>query len=854
MRVVPPQLLTFVEATYPAQAQAQGLTAEVLLRLRVEPNGSVSEADVLQPAGHGFDEAAVEAARRFVFSPATVNGKPVAVKIPFKYSFTLSEKVVEQATPTVGELAGTIQVAGAEVPLAGARISVTDATGRALSAVTDASGAFSLRDLAPGRYRIAVDAAGFSHIDLEEEVVAGEVTDLTYRMAPDVGDAIEVSVYGARPPREVLRRTITRREMTRVPGTGGDALRSLQNLPGLARPPGLAGLLIVRGSAPEDTAVFVNGDTVPFIYHFGGLSSAIPTELLDRIDFYPGNFSARYGRVMGGIVDVAVREPNTVCNGPYGQPTKEKGCFHGLAQVDLIDGRVLIQGPLPIDGWTFALGGRRSWVDAWLKPVLREAGAGVTTAPVYYDWQAIAETKPTSSSRVSFRFFGSDDRLEVLIENPAAQDPGAFGGSVRFGTSFWRIQSLLELDLTKNISLTSLISYGRDKVGFGLGRFRFDADSHPIQAREELSFRLLPEVTINAGLDFQVVPYDLLVRAPEPPRPGEPSPGPLTTRPLLETQVKSTLFRPAWYADGIVRLGRLQLTPGLRLDYARDTGHADVSPRITARYDVTTNSDNADGSRSRRTTLKAGAGVFHQQASPQETDPVFGTPGLVSNRALHYALGVERELTDNVEFSVEGFYKDLTRLVSRTADLDGTYNYGTRGSGYVVGAETLIKYKADERFFGWLAYTLSRSMRRDAPDDDLYPFQYDQTHILTVLGSYRLGDGWEVGARFRIVSGPLETPVLGAPNLPAVYAADAAAYTPLQGEPFSQRLPLFHQLDMRIEKNWQLRDFDFTFYVDIWNAYNNAAAEAYTYNFDYSRRSYQQGLPILPSLGLRGEF
>ena len=57
-----------------------------------------------------------------------------------------------------------------------------------------------------------------------------------------------------------------------------------------------------------------------------------------------------------------------------------------------------------------------------------------------------------------------------------------------------------------------------------------------------------------------------------------------------------------------------------------------------------------------------------------------------------------------------------------------------------------------------------------------------------------------------------------------------------------------------MEKNWHLRDFDLMFYVDLWNAYNHAASEAFTYNFDYSRRAYQQGLPILPSLGFRGEF
>jgi hypothetical protein len=323
---------------------------------------------------------------------------------------------------------------------------------------------------------------------------------------------------------------------------------------------------------------------------------------------------------------------------------------------------------------------------------------------------------------------------------------------------------------------------------------------------------------------------------------------------LLETTVKSTFFRPAWYADAQLRFGRLTLTPGLRLDYARDTGHSDLSPRLTARYDLSTNATQPDGSVSRRTTLKAGVGLFHQPAQPQETDEVFGTPGLESNRATHYALGIEREVTDNVEVNVEGFYKDLSQLVSRSAGLDGTFAYDNRGSGYVIGGETLIKYKADARFFGWLAYTLSRSIRQDEPDGRSYPFQFDQTHILTVLGSYKLGRGWEAGARFRLVSGPLDTPALSAPNLPAVFAADAAAYTPLQGAPFSERLPLFHQLDLRVEKQWQYEDFELTFFVDLWNAYNNASAEAISYNFDYSRRTYQQGLPIIPSLGIRGEF
>ena len=77
-------------------------------------------------------------------------------------------------------------------------------------------------------------------------------------------------------------------EIERIPGTNGDALKSIQNLPGVARPPALLGLLIVRGSAPQDTQTFVDGTPVPLIYHFGGLSSVVPTEVLDEDRLLPG--------------------------------------------------------------------------------------------------------------------------------------------------------------------------------------------------------------------------------------------------------------------------------------------------------------------------------------------------------------------------------------------------------------------------------------------------------------------------------------------------------------------------------------------------------------------------------------
>ena len=299
----------------------------------------------------------------------------------------------------------------------------------------------------------------------------------------------------------------------------------------MARPPPYSGLLIVRGSSPQDTNFFFDGTLVPIVYHFGGFTSVIPTELLDRIDFYPGNFSARYGRVQGGIVDVGLRTPDTSCLEDYGKPSNKTGCYQGLLQLDLIDARAMLQGPiLGSKDWSFALAGRRSWMDAWLKPVLEEAGASVTSAPVYYDYQAIVDYK-RGDSRFSLRGYGSDDRLEIIVTDPAAEDPG-FGGGLTFGVSFWRAQALYEDKLSAGVNVQSMLSVGQDKVAVKLGTFRFDLNVYPIYARHEFKFNLVEGVKLNAGLDFLVAPVEVGVRAPEPPRPGEPDPGPFVNRPL----------------------------------------------------------------------------------------------------------------------------------------------------------------------------------------------------------------------------------------------------------------------------------------------------------------------------------
>jgi hypothetical protein len=165
-----------------------------------------------------------------------------------------------------------------------------------------------------------------------------------------------------------------------------------------------------------------------------------------------------------------------------------------------------------------------------------------------------------------------------------------------------------------------------------------------------------------------------------------------------------------------------------------------------------------------------------------------------------------------------------------------------------VGGELSAEIAPREGTFGYLAYTLSKSERRDL-DGRWRPFDQDQTHILTLAAGHDLGAGWEVGARFRLVTGNPVTPVVG-----SVYDARSGVYVPVYGSVNSDRDPTFHQLDARVEKGFRIGDGKIAVYLDLQNAYNSENQQGAVYSYDYREREAVSGLPILPNLGLRGEL
>ena len=159
-------------------------------------------------------------------------------------------------------------------------------------------------------------------------------------------------MIGERTAPEVTERVLSADEIRYLPGTNGDVVRVVQNLPGVARPPLNIGQLLIRGTAPGDSGYAVDGVGVPIVFHFSGLSSVLASDILEEVSFLPGNYGVRYGRTLGGVVDLRAT---------VDLPERT----NGYASVDVYQSAVYHQQRIN-ENTAITLAARRSYIDAVL--------------------------------------------------------------------------------------------------------------------------------------------------------------------------------------------------------------------------------------------------------------------------------------------------------------------------------------------------------------------------------------------------------------------------------------------------------------------------------------------------------
>jgi hypothetical protein len=409
-------------------------------------------------------------------------------------------------------------------------------------------------------------------------------------------------------------------------------------------------------------------------------------------------------------------------------------------------------------------------------------------------------------------------------------------------------------------SLTILPSIGVDDVNARANHMDIDKGMHrttvPLSLRAQISTPLA-RGTISFGLDggAQRHTYDM-VNTPPATR-LDPAPSMVIHRRLERWAADAG----AWVEQSWLVGEKLEVRPGLRGDHFGLSDQWTLDPRVVVNaylpHDV---------------TLSPSVGRYHEPPLVTDLDPIFGDRAMLGSSATQVAVAAKKIVGDDKEVSATVYYQDLRQLpvdaitgatpisgnggpesggllgISRElVDTQfGSYSYREAiGTGHAYGLE-LIARRNVGRWTGWIAYTYARAFRTNPTRrEDERPYVLDQPHALTVVGTTQLFTHWRIGGRFRYTTGNPYTPVAG-----AYQKAGGSDWVPVDGPLLSERLPDFWQLDLRVDRVWRRPWGVLNLYIDLQNVVNRKNPEGLTYNTDFTRPSYTNGLPIFPSIGV----
>ena len=773
----------------------------------------------------------------------------------------------------------TVGVRGRRDAVAGATVLVLteDDSSEPIRVETDARGLAEL-ELDPGVHRFSIRADGYEPRELELEVVAGELVSAELRLDETLGGHRYRTVVESERPVAITRTTLRDEAIHEVPGSGGDPFAVVRSLPGAAQVAGFLPYVVVRGAAPGNTGYYLDGIRVPALFHVAVGPSVVHPYFIDEVDFYAGGVPVRLGRFASGIVegrtrtaardrvrgeiDLRLTDTGALVEIPFNRP-RDRECLRAAEALDARARRKAKPACLGSGRGALTLGGRYSYTGLILSAI-----PGLNVKLRYWDYQARLDHDLGRNARYTAFVFGSYDELgpKQAITDVEDQDGDVTQVLDRdpdpyVHLEFHRIDQRIRQRLGSRGHIDYRLALGLDRSGVQGLR----VDEWRVVPRIDAQLELGERLTLHAGLDQEFQIFKL-------PRGIDTSTLTDSVEDLALLLSERFVSVTGLYVDLAYRRGALEIRPGVRADLWAQVGVSPylpaartrvsafgVDPRLLLREQV-----------GEHIALRQSVGVYHQAPDPPIPIPGVETIGLEDGlqRNTQGSFGWEWTIAERVVLTQDAYVGRLANMqdyeLSEGLDDSGEAStadefddYLIRVTGWAWGLETMLRLIPDGKAYGWLAYTLSWSIR-DYPLGGYAPATWDQRHILNAVVGWNINRKWRLGGRMHVNSGRPYTSrrVDAQGNLESLIDA-------LTEHRNDARLPAFMQLDLRVERVFTLRDARLHLYLDLANA--NFAREVLRCDSlsDSADPSVQivdgcvnpQAVRyILPALGLRATF
>ncbi len=740
-----------------------------------------------------------------------------------------------------------------EMPIAYAEVVIE---GTQIGAVANDEGYFILNNVPVGEQVLVATFVGYTEVKVKVMVVEGRLTSEKIYMEESTEVLGEVVINVERQTREskVLTGVVTLdpKEIAQF-SVGGDAdiIKAVQVLPGVITTGDQGGQLYIRGGAPIQNLILLDGMIIYNPFHSIGFFSVFDADIVQSADVYTGGFNAEYGSRNSAVMDVQTRSAN-----------RKK--MAGKVSASTYTAKLLLETPLGkknergMTNTSFLVSAKTSYLDQ--------------TSAIFYPYV------DTEFGGLPFHFTDIYGKLTAQSENGSKIN--AFGFSFEDGVKYGTNNSVDWNSYGLGVDFTAVPSASSAIIGGGLSYSYYDIESMEANSRPSTS----SISSFNGGLNFtyflndndelkyglEMIGYNTELKLIND-----------VGIPTLEAQ--NTIELGAFFQYKITT-GRWLIEPGFRLHYYGSQSEVSLEPRLGAKYRV-----------NEWFRVKASAGLYSQNlmASNSDRDVVNLFYGFLSGpeteskifevnpvdtrlqKAKHLVAGFEIELSDYITVNVEGYLKQFDQIINVNRNkIYGSENEAPEGtspvfykdyvgeSGLAKGLDFLVTYKKKGVYL-WGVYSLGEITRDDGIR--VYNPYFDRRHNLNLVGIYSFGkdEVWEASLRYNFGSGFPFTPTRsnyskqsfvtaeGEPDVSYDYTTEGGTLDVLYGELNSKRLPNYHRVDISIQRNFELKNKS---KIEAAVGATNLLNYENIFYYDRNKRERVDQLPIMPTISISYAF
>ncbi len=738
----------------------------------------------------------------------------------------------------LGEVDGYVKESKTGIPLVGATIRIIDTE---LGAVTDSNGFFRITGIptksynfevrflgykSQWKFNVLVRSAGNASLIFELEESADQLTEVVVTASP--------FIKRAETPNSV--QNLSREEIATYPGGNNDIAKVVQSLPGVSGSVGFRNDVIIRGGGPSENVYYLDGVEIPNINHFatqgsaGGPVGLLNVAFIENVRLNTSAFGAQYDNALSGVLQFNQRNGNA-----------RKRNFN--FRLGASEAAFTLEGPfkLPKEGElaksTYLFSVRRSYLQFLFKLI------DLPFLPDYWDYQYKTHHQLDDKNELSVVGIGSFDDFSINRPDDITEEQQAILDQISIiqqwtttiGVS-WKHRmdnGFLRTTLSSNILNNKFRRFRDNENQVGL-LFSNKSQEAETKLRMEMT-KFIGDWTISAGLMSQYVNYTNETDDQE-------------NATLFSSDLD--FFKYGAFAQVSRTFDQWDISFGYRfdIDSFTDKGSgslAHFSPRLALSYRMND-----------QWTVNASVGRYFKIPSYtvlgfQNNAGDFVNQNADYIRSDHLVAGLEFLPRISTRFTLEGFYKKYgnypvsvrngVSLANLGADFEvfGSEDVASVGEGRAYGMEFLYQQKLNKNFYGILAYTLFWSEYTDLNGTDYRPALWDNRHLLTFTGGYKLKNNWEIGLRTRFLG--------SAPFIPVNTRATELVYPTIVND-YSrigvERLQDYNATDIRIDKKWNYKGWSLNVYLEVTNILGSDLPQSPRYGLDLD----DNGQLILPRM------